>query len=151
MSAGKDGSPTGVDPREDPRWELVRAAARAPVTTPPGLIERVLRSVNGMRGRLLAEPVAVEQAGGSLVIGERALVLLCRKLAVQAAREIGGLHVWATALDRDGFEVLVAVRYGMPAGAAADRLGRDVHRRMTDMVGARVPVVNVHIADVHRA
>lgn len=45
------------DPREDPRWELVRAAAKRPVPTPPGLVERVLRSVGGVRGRLTAEPV----------------------------------------------------------------------------------------------
>lgn len=36
------------DPREDPCWEQVRAAADLPVPTPPGLVERVLRSVGGL-------------------------------------------------------------------------------------------------------
>ncbi len=148
MSADKVESPTGVDPRDDPRWRLVRAAARTPVATPPGLIDRVLRSVDGLRGSPRGEPVIVQQARGQLRIGEHALVLLCRHAAVQASRDIDGVHVWVVALDPDGFQVLITVRYGTVAGAAADRLGRDVHSRLADLTGTRIPVINVHIADV---
>ncbi|WP_051400231.1 hypothetical protein [Haloechinothrix halophila] len=150
MSADKNESPTGVDPRDDPRWRLVRAAARTPVPTPPGLLDRVLRSVNGLRGSLQGEPVVVQQARGRLRIGEHALALLCRHIAVRTARDIDGVHVWAVAIDPDGFEVLITVRYGVAAGDAADRLVRDVHHSLVGLVGTSLPVINVHIADVRQ-
>lgn len=141
---------TGEDPRNDPRWDLVRAAARAPVPTPPGLIARVLSSVRGVRGRLLAEPLELRQHGGTLRISEKVIVLLARKLGADIGAEVGGIHVSAVAMEDGGLEVLLTVRYGVPAAEAADTLRRRLGETLADHLGRPAPPVNVHIADVHR-
>ncbi|WP_116041070.1 hypothetical protein [Amycolatopsis palatopharyngis] len=140
---------TGEDPRDDPRWDLVRAAARAPVPTPPGLIARVLSSVRGVRGRLLAEPLELRQQGGMLRISERVVVILARKLGADIGAEVGGVHVSAVAMEDGGLEVLLTVRYGVPAAEAADALRRRLGEKLAEHLGRPGPPVNVHIADVH--
>jgi hypothetical protein len=58
---------TVEDPRDDPRWELVRAAARRPVPTPYGLLARVLNSVQGVRGRDRRSVSTVDNLGSESV------------------------------------------------------------------------------------
>jgi len=137
------------DPRDDPRWSMVRTAARAVVPTPPGLVARVLKSVRGARGKLHAEPVEFEQDGGRLLVGERALVMLARSLAVELGEHIGGVHVSAVALEADGLEVLATIRYGVPA-EVAELLRVRLADALTEQFGAAVPPVSVHVVDVHR-
>jgi hypothetical protein len=141
---------TTYDPRDDPRWELVRAAARRPVPTPYGLIARVLRSVHGVRGRLRAEPMELPLDGDLLRIGERTLVLLARRLGAELARSIGGVQVAAVAMEDNGLEVLAIVRYGIAADEAAERLRARLREALGAQIGAAAPPVNVHIVDVHR-
>ncbi|WP_158894374.1 hypothetical protein [Amycolatopsis anabasis] len=144
-------STDGPDPRDDPRWELVRAAARRPVPTPYGLITRVLRSVQGVRGRLLAEPFELPLDGDRLRIGERVLVLLARRLGAELGRAIGGVHVSAVALEQNGLEVLATVRYGVAADEAAESLRHLLGEALAAQIGAGAPPVNVHIVDVHQS
>ncbi|SFQ60222.1 hypothetical protein SAMN05421810_110150 [Amycolatopsis arida] len=139
----------GPDPRDDPRWELVRAAARVPVPTPPGLIARVLRSVHGVRGRMTAVPLRIPQDGGLLTVSERAVVLLARRLGAELGRALGGVHVSAVAMEQGVLEVLLTVRYGVAAGEAAERLRVRLHEALAAQLGGAAPPVNVHIADVH--
>lgn len=148
MSTGVDRTP-GEDPREDPRWDLVRAASRVPVPTPPGLIARVLSSVRGARGHLHAEPLEIQQRGGMLRISERAVVMLARRLGADIGARVGGVHVSAVAMEGGGLEVLLTVRYGVPATEAAEALRRQLGERLAEQLGRPGPPVNVHIADVH--
>lgn len=138
----------GTDPRDDPRWEAVRATAAATVPTPPGLISRVLRSVRGARGTKHGEPVVLDEEGGRLQISEHALVMLARTRAVALAGEIGGVYVSAVALEGGGLEVLVAMRYGVAIDDAADTLRLRLTRALADQLGPRVPPVSVHAVDV---
>ena len=137
------------DPRDDPRWELVRAAARTTVPTPPGLVARVLNSVHGLRGQLLPEPIEIPFDGGRLRVGGRVIVLIARRLGAEFARELDGVHVSAVALDADGLQVLIAVRYGVAADEAAALLRTRIREGLTDQLGAPAPPVHVHIVDVH--
>lgn len=136
------------DPREDPRWELVRAAANRPVPTPPGLVERVLRSVGGVRGRLTSEAVELPSEGGKTEVSERALVLVTRRLAADLGRELGGLHVAAVAVEDGVLQVLVTVRYGVEA-VTAELLRRRLVESLARQLGSAPPAVDVHIVDVH--
>ncbi|OZM71072.1 hypothetical protein CFN78_21600 [Amycolatopsis antarctica] len=137
------------DPRDDPAWGLVRSAAAATVPTPPGLVSRVLRSVRGVRGRLHGEPVVVEQEGGRLHVGERALVLLTRTLATELGAAIGGVHVSAVALEPEGLEVLATVRFGVHADDAGAALRSRLAAALADQLGTTAPPVSVHVVDVH--
>ncbi|QWF76846.1 hypothetical protein [Amycolatopsis sp. CA-230715] len=140
---------TTEDPRNDPNWALVRAAAEAPVPTPPGLIARVLHSVHGLRGRVFGAAVEFPSEQGTLRVSERVLVLLARRLAAGIGQEIGGVHVSAAALDEDGLQVLLTVRYGVAAGEASAVLRARLHAALTDQLGGTAPPVTVHIVDVH--
>ncbi|ANN16730.1 hypothetical protein SD37_14395 [Amycolatopsis orientalis] len=136
------------DPRDDPRWEQVRAAASRPVPTPPGLVERVLRSVGGVRGRHTTSPLDLPSAGGKTQVSERALVLMTRRLAAEIGRDLGGVYVSAVALEDEVLQVLVTVRFGVEA-AAADVLRHRVTEALTRQLGSAPPAVNVHVVDVH--
>lgn len=150
MTTGRVEPPAGEDPRTDPAWNLVRAAADHPLPPPPGLVDRVLRSVNGARGRLSSEPLAVRQDRGWLRVRERALVALCRQAGVESAQRIGGVAISAVGMTDDGFVVEIAVRFGVAADVAAERLRADVHQRVTDLVGLPIGPVNVVVVDVRR-
>ncbi|MGC7098838.1 hypothetical protein ACPZ19_29555 [Amycolatopsis lurida] len=135
------------DPRQDPDWHLVRAAARTTVPTPLGLVDRVLRSVRGLRAG--SAEFEYDQEGGKLRVSEQALVLLTRRIAADLGRRIGGLHVAAVALEREGLEVLTTVRYGVPADEAAEALRIGLGRALSAELGEAAPTVNVHVVDVH--
>ncbi|AXB43466.1 hypothetical protein [Amycolatopsis albispora] len=139
-------APAG-DPRQDPDWHLVRAAARTVVPTPPGLVDRVLRSVRGLRGG--SAEFEYDQDGGKLRITEPVLVLLTRRLAADLGHRIGGLHVAAVALEAEGLEVLTTVRYGVAADEAAEALRVALVRALSAELGEPAPTVNVHVVDVH--
>ena len=115
------------DPRDDPRWQQVRAAASRPVPTPPGLVERVLRSVGGARGRHTTAPLDLPSSGGKTQVSERALVLMTRSLAAEIGRELGGVHV----------------------SAVADLLRHRVSAALTGQLGSAPPAINGHVVDVH--
>lgn len=136
------------DPRHDPRWQLVRAVSRTAVPTPPGLVDRVLRSVRGARGGL-GEPLEYDQEGGRLRVSERALVVLARRLGWEIAQELGGVHLSAVALESGQLQVLTTVRYGIAADEIADRLRQRLHTALTAELGGPVPALNVHVVDVH--
>ncbi len=127
----------------------MRAAARSTVSTPPGLIARVLRSVNGVRGRLLAGQIDLPLDGDRLRVSERVLVLLARRLGAELGRAIGGVHISAVAMEADGLQVLATVRYGVAADEAAASLRARLRDALTAQLGAVPPPVNVHIVDVH--
>lgn len=137
------------DPLDDPRWELVRAVARTTVPTPPGLVARVLKSVQGVRGHRLASGLEIPFESGRLRIGERVIVLLARRLGTELARKLGGVHIAAVALEGDDLQVLVTVRYGVAAGEAAGALRSGLHEALTEQLGTPAPSVHVHIVDVH--
>ncbi|MFE6611130.1 hypothetical protein [Amycolatopsis sp. NPDC057786] len=136
------------DPRDDPRWQQVRAAASRPVPTPPGLVERVLRSVGGVRGRHTTAPLDLPSSGGKTQVSERALVLMTRNVAAEIGRELGGVHVAAVALEEDVLQVLVTIRFGVEA-AVADLLRHQVIAALTGQLGSAPPTINVHVVDVH--
>lgn len=138
-----------ADPERDPRWELVRAAARTRVPTPPGLVERVLRSVGGVRGRRGAPPLPLPSEGGSLSIAETVVVQLARAAAAEVAEATDGVHVSAVALDDGELQVLATVRFGVAADEAAELLRRRVTEELQRQLGSPPPTVNVHVVDVH--
>jgi hypothetical protein len=147
MSTSED-RPTAGDPRRDPRWDLVRAAARTAVPTPPGLVARVLRSVNGVRGRTFSKPLEFPLDGDRLRVAERVVVLLARRLGTDLGREIGGVHLSAVALEENGLQLLVTVDYGVVADKAAALLGSRLGAALSEQLGGQAPVVNVHVVDV---
>ncbi|GAA3531752.1 hypothetical protein GCM10022222_13680 [Amycolatopsis ultiminotia] len=135
-----------TDPEHDPRWAAVRAAGRRRVPTPPGLVERVLRSLDGERS---AEPLQLPSDGGTLSVSEPAFVLLARTVADTEAAAVPGLRVSAVALADSRLQVLATVRYGVVADEAADALRERITAELTRQLGAQSPVVDVHVVDVH--
>lgn len=138
-----------ADPERDPHWELVRAAARRRVPTPPGLVERVLRSVSGVRGRRGAPPIALPSEGGSLSVSETVVVQLARAVAAEVAEATDGVHVSAVAFDDGELQVLATVRFGVAADEAAELLRDRVTEELERQLGSPPPTVNVHVVDVH--
>lgn len=130
------------DPERDPRWDAVRAAARRRVPTPPGLVERVLRTV--ARGRR----TAVEVPGGpGFPHGpESAVAGLARTIA--ADRAPYGVRISAVAVEGDVVRVLVSVRFGVIPGTAAEALRRELTAGLSKQLGV-ASVVDVHVVDVH--
>ncbi|WP_326947756.1 hypothetical protein OG439_02815 [Amycolatopsis sp. NBC_01307] len=131
-----------MDPEQDPRWDAVRAAARRRVPTPPGLVERVLRTV--ARGRRTAVDVPGEE--GSLRVTERVIGRLAS--AIAAARAPAGVRISAVAVEDDVVQVLVSVRFGLTADEAAETLRREITAELARQLGVAT-VVNVHVVDVH--
>ncbi|MEU4524141.1 hypothetical protein AB0F52_36140 [Amycolatopsis sp. NPDC024027] len=130
------------DPESDPRWDAVRAAARRRVPTPPGLVERVLRAV--ARGRRTA--VEVPGESGRLRVAGDVVDRLARTIA--ADRAAFGVRISAVAVEDDVVQVLVSVRFGIIADAAAEALRREITAGLARQLGV-APVVNVHVVDVH--
>ncbi|GAB3142226.1 hypothetical protein GCM10027258_26670 [Amycolatopsis stemonae] len=130
------------DPERDPRWDAVRAAARRRVPTPPGLVERVLRAV--ARGRRTA--VEVPGGEGRLSVTENVVVRLASAIAAERAPD--GVRVSAVALEDDAVQVLVSVRFGVAADAAAEGLRREITGELSRQLGTAT-TVNVHVIDVH--
>ncbi|MEU4806465.1 hypothetical protein [Actinosynnema sp. NPDC023587] len=129
------------------RWDAVRETAVVAVPTPPGLVIRVLAAVRGIRPRLGAPPVEFVQDGDRVRVAERAVLAVCRQLAVEAAAELD-LHVRGTAVEDGQLQVLVAARYPDPAIAAADELRSKVARQLLAHLGDAAPVVHVHLIDI---
>ncbi|MFB9690426.1 hypothetical protein [Amycolatopsis plumensis] len=132
----------GADPERDPRWDAVRAAARHRVPTPPGLVERVLRAV--ARGRRTA--VEVPGEAGGLRVAEGVVDRLARTIA--ADRAPFGVRISAVAVEGGVVQVLVSVRFGLIADAAAEALRREIAAGLSRHLGIAA-VVNVHVVDVH--
>jgi len=130
------------DPERDPRWDAVRAAARRRVPTPPGLVERVLRAV--ARGRRAV--VEVPGEAGRLRVTEGVVDRLTRTIATDRAPF--GVRISAVAVEDDVVQVLVSVRFGIIADAAAEALRREVTAELARQLGV-ASVVNVHVVDVH--
>ncbi|MEU0537172.1 hypothetical protein [Amycolatopsis tolypomycina] len=130
------------DPESDPRWDAVRRAAAHRVPTPPGLVERVLRAV--ARGRRSAVEVPGE-AGRLRVTGD-VVDRLARTIA--ADRAPFGVRITAVAVEGDVVQVLVSVRFGVIADAAAEALRRALTVELTRQLGVAC-TVNVHVVDVH--
>jgi hypothetical protein len=120
------------DPERDPRWDAVRRAAARRVPTPPGLVERVLRAV--ARGRRAA---AVPGEADRRRVAETVV-----------ARVPDGVRVSAVAVEDDVVQVLVSVRFGVIADAAAEALRREITAGLARQLGV-ASVVNVHVVDVH--
>ncbi|MBB4684709.1 hypothetical protein [Amycolatopsis jiangsuensis] len=135
-----------TDPEHDPRWAAVRAAGRRRVPTPPGLVERVLSSIENARS---AEPLRLPFDGGSLSLSESAFLLLARTVADAEAAAMPGLWVSAVALAEGRLQVLATVRYGVAATEAADALRERITAELDRQLGARPPVADVHVVDVH--
>jgi hypothetical protein len=109
----------------------------------------VLQSVQGLRGQLLPAPIDLPFEGGRLRVSERAVVLIARRLGAELTRELDGVHVSAVALEPDGLQVLITVRYGVAADEAAALLRTRLRDGLGDLLGAPAPPVHVHIVDVH--
>ncbi|MFI5608191.1 hypothetical protein [Amycolatopsis sp. NPDC051903] len=134
-----------ADPERDPRWELVRAAAHRRVATPPGLVDRVLRSLAVERE---GPPLSLAAEDGPLAVSEAALVRLARTVATDQAEDVDGVMVSAVALEGGELQVLTTVRFGTAAGEAARTLQRHLTDELARLLRARPPVVNVHVIDV---
>ncbi|MEQ0557654.1 hypothetical protein ABJI51_01135 [Amycolatopsis sp. NEAU-NG30] len=130
------------DPERDPRWDAVRRAAARRVPTPPGLVERVLRAV--ARNRRTAVEVPLET--GRLSVTEAVVVRLAETIAADRAPD--GVRVSAVAVEDDVVQVLVSVRFGVVAEAAAEALRRELTAELSRQVGTAT-TVNVHVVDVH--
>ncbi|RKT53501.1 anti-sigma factor family protein [Saccharothrix australiensis] len=129
------------------RWAAVRQVAVTPVPTPPGLVSRVLAAVHGVRPRPGSPPVEFDQDGGRVSVSERAVLAVCRRLAVDLATRLG-LHVRGTAVADGGLQVLVAARYPMPAVAVSEELRAQLAHELRAQLGDAAPVVHVHLIDI---
>lgn len=136
------------DPRQDPRWVWVQQAARVPVATPPGLVERVLTSVRGTRGQS-ARPVVLEQDRGEVRVADWAVERLARGRSDEVAEALGGLRISHVGWDNKAMTVRVRVRYGVAAVEAAERLRAAVAEQLAAQLGASAPAVRVNVADVY--
>jgi uncharacterized alkaline shock family protein YloU len=130
-------------------WGDVKVAAAAVVLTPEGLVQRVMDTVRGIRGRYFAEPVVVHQEGGMLTVAEHAVTLLARRILTETAAERGGMHVRAVSTDDDGLQVLVEIDYRVAVERVATVLRDRLRGRLAEELGAEVPPINIHVVDVH--
>ncbi|RJQ85250.1 hypothetical protein [Amycolatopsis panacis] len=135
-----------TDPERDPRWAAVRAARRHRVPTPPGLVERVLSSLDDARS---ARSVQLPSDKGLRSVTEPAFLRLARTVADAEAAAVPGMRVTAVALADERLQVLAAVRYGVIADEAADTLRARITAELDRQLGARPPVFDVHVVDVH--
>ncbi|WP_033291629.1 hypothetical protein [Amycolatopsis jejuensis] len=127
-----------TDPEQDPRWAAVRAAGRHPVPTPPGLVDRVLRSLDGVRGRSVRF--------GGVTMTEPEFLRIARE-AAETAR-VPGLHVSTVALVGGRLQLLATVQFGVLADEAADLLRERLAAALAGQLGVRPPAVDVHVIDV---
>ncbi|WP_432852092.1 hypothetical protein ACQPXB_14250 [Amycolatopsis sp. CA-161197] len=133
------------DPERDPRWDLVRAAARRHVATPPGLVDRVLRSLTKVRQ---GPPLRLPCDEGVLTVSEAALLRLARTVATDQAEDVDGVTVSAVALADGELQILATIRFGVVADEAARVLQHCLSAELTRLLRARSPRVNVHVVDV---
>ncbi|GGS50245.1 hypothetical protein [Actinokineospora fastidiosa] len=128
--------------RLDNHWDDVRAAAATPPPAPPGLAERmvdVLRGVRGTGGTYhgVAEGVRV---------ADHVVVMVVRRVAADAVAGLG--HVRAVRTEADTIHIGLAVRYGVAADALAERVRASVLAGLAERVGPVATGVDVRVVDV---
>lgn len=130
------------------RWAPVRVAAARPVRMPSGMVGRTLSAVRAVRGGLVGRHVETAQQGGVVRVGEPALVLLARRTARDVVDGLPGVRFRGLSGGADGFEVRVAVRYGLVLTEAAALVRRDIGRALERALGAAAPPLDVLVVDV---
>lgn len=130
------------------RWTAVRAAASSPVRTPPGLAARTLATLRAVHAGLEGRHVEVVQQGGLLRVSDQVVVLLARQVAVDLARQFGGVRVRGLAGGQDGLQLRLAIRYGLPLLEVGRRLQRTLRAALEASLGAGTPPVSVEVVDV---
>lgn len=127
---------------------LLRRAARAPVTYPPGLVARSLATVRELRGRMSDTRFELSTPRGALRIARPAVITIVHRLGTELCVQLGGLHVRTVDADSDGIHVDVEIRYGTSADTVAE-LRDHLAAALVDHLGTEVPPVSVHVSDVH--
>lgn len=132
------------------RWVAVRAAAARPVRVPSGMVGRTLSAVRAVRGGggVVSRHVETAQQGGVVRVGEPALVLLTRRTARDVVDGLAGIRFRGLSGGTDGFEVRVAVRYGLVLTEAAALVRRDIGRALERVLGVAAPPLDVLVVDV---
>jgi uncharacterized alkaline shock family protein YloU len=134
--------------RQRPAWHLVRSAAEAPVVTPPELVDRVLDSLRGLRGRTGGHAIELAEPDGTLTVSESVVVVIARALVREHAETRGDIWERGVEFGDDGLVVRIAVAYGVDIAAATDALRRHVHTGLVGHLGDAVPAVQVDVVDV---
>lgn len=134
--------------RQRPAWHMVRAAAEAPVVTPPELVDRVLDSLRGLRGRLSGHAIELSEPDGTLTVAESVVVVIARALVREHAETRGDIWERGVEVGDEAVVVRLAVAYGVDIAAAADALRRHVHTGLVGHLGDAVPAVQVDVVDV---
>ncbi len=130
------------------RWTTVRVAATSPVRIPPGLVARTVATLRAVRGGLDGRHVEVVQQGGLLRVSDQVVVLLARQVAVDLARQLGGVRVRGLAGGQDGLQLRLAIRYGLPLLEVGRRVQRTLRAALEASLGAGTPQVSVEVVDV---
>jgi len=130
------------------RWMAVRVAATRPVRMPSGMVGRTLSAVRAVRGGLVSRHIETAQQGGVVRVGEPALVLLARRTARDVVDGLAGIRFRGLSGGTDGFEVRVAVRYGLVLAEAAALVRRDFGRALERVLGVAAPPLDVLVVDV---
>lgn len=126
----------------DGRWADVRAAAAAPVPTPPGLAERMVDVLRGVRGA----PAAYHGVADGVRVADQVVVLVARRIAAEAAAGLG--HVRSARTDGQTVHIGLAVRYGVAAHTLAARVRAAVLAGLAAQVGPVATAVDVQVAEV---
>ncbi len=130
------------------RWTTVRAAASSPIRVPPGLVARTVATLRAVRGGLDGWHVEVVQQGGLLRVSDQVVVLLARQIAVDLARQFGGVRVRGLAGGQDGLQLRLAIGYGLPLLEVGRWLQRMLRTALEASLGAGAPQVSVEVVDV---
>lgn len=124
----------------DERWAGVRAAAAEPVATPPGLADRMVDVLRGVRGEVY------HGVADGVRIADQVVVLIARRIAAEAAAGVG--HVRLARTDGHTVHIGLAVRYGVAADRLAARVRAAVLAGLAGQVGPVATAVDVQVTDV---
>ena len=129
-------------------WRPVRVAADATWDVPPGLVDRALSTVRGLRSASGQQPTSLVQDGGTLTVAPRAAMALVRQAGLDAASRRAGVHLRGCSGDTAEVRVDLAVRYPLSAVEIADEVRQEVERVLRRSLGTAAPSVEVVVVDV---
>ncbi|MFC5287840.1 hypothetical protein ACFPM7_12325 [Actinokineospora guangxiensis] len=126
----------------DADWSGVREAARERPRTPPGLADRALGALSGVR----AAPGSYHDIADGVRVADRVVVLIARRAAADALDGLGSVRDVHTGQNK--VHIGLAVRWGVAADTLAERVRTAVLAALANQVGPVVSAVDVQVNDV---
>jgi hypothetical protein len=132
----------------DAQWDEVREAGQVAVTPPPGLVERALKTVRGVRAGYGSTSIKLAQERGVLTVSVGSVLTLARQLCSEVLRGFPEVHLRGCSGDVESVRIDLAIRYGIAGVEVAEQIRSSVDHGMRRSLGAGTPSVWVRLVDV---